>query len=162
MKTTLLSIGVAFLGASSQISADQPKIAATPPVDGVFFIDGWHTTVIELKNGKFRYWFKSDMKGGDVDGLEGTYASENDKIVLKHPKIIPLESNWTVRRIDGIVTLWRSDGLSLKSSKRPAEVTWKSPQLAGLSEPEYIAFTERRKRETVLIREAEPKDRFGR
>ena len=154
MKSTLLSVGVTFLIALGLVSADQPKIAAAPPVDGVFFTHGWHTTVIELKDGKFRYWFSSDMAGSDVQSLEGTYTTESDKIVLKHPKLIPLESNWTVRSIDGVVTLWRSDGCSsLKSSKRTAEETWKTPQIAGLSDAGYKRFAERRKREAELIRE---------
>jgi hypothetical protein len=156
MNTTLLTIAVAFLGASSLVAADKPKIVAASPTNGVFFIYGWHKTVIELKDGKFRYWFWSDLGGSYVEGLEGTYTTEGDKIVLKHQKLIPLMSNWTVRSINGVVTLWSSDGCSsLKSSRRTAEETWKSPQIAGLSDADYKRYAERRKREAELIREGE-------
>lgn len=170
MKTTFLSIGVALLSLTSALSAAPPKIEIASPAEGVFVTYGFgvgHNTVIELKGGKFRYWFSSDRKGADVEGLEGTYTTEGDKIVMKHPKLIPLESNWSVRSIDGVVTLWRSDAIKqldegtlklyssgkqnffrtgggsiLVPSKKTAEEAWKSPQFDILKEAEGKAPNE--------------------
>lgn len=179
MKTTFLSIGVAFLSLTSAFSAEPPKIGIASPAEGVFVTYGFgtgHNTVIELKGGKFRYWFSSDRKGADVEGLEGTYTAEGDKIVLKHPKLIPLESNWTVRSIDGVVTLWRSDAIKkldesdlwnlyqsgkenffrtgggsiLVPSKKTAAEAWKSPQRA-LTEAEHKALTERQDQKAEAV-----------
>jgi hypothetical protein len=155
MKTTFLLIGAAFLSHTIAFSAAPPKIEVASVAEGVFVTYGFgtgHNMVIELKSGKFRYWFSSDRKGSDVEALEGTYTAEGDKIVLKHPELIPLVSNWIVRSIDGVVTLWRSDaikqfdegalklyssgkqnffrtggGLILVPSKKSAEEAWKVP-----------------------------------
>ena len=170
MKTTFRSIGVAFLSLTSAFAAAPPKIETASPPEGVFVTYGFgvgHNTVVELKGGKFRYWFSSDRKGADVEALEGTYTADGDKIVLTHPKLIPLVSEWTVRSIDGVVTLWRSDALKLLEedkldlyrigkdnffrtgngsilvpSRKTAEEAWKSPQFAVLTEAERKALTE--------------------
>ena len=98
-----------FLGAS-----EKPVIETAKAVDGVFFTYGMHNQVIELKKGKFRYWFNSDAKGSDVEGLEGAYKIEGNRVVLSHPKLFDLVANWEVLSIDGVVTLWRSDALKFK------------------------------------------------
>ncbi len=159
MRTIILFISLALLGLPGIASAEAPKVEAASAPEGVFVTYGWHNMVIELKDGKFRYWFSSDVKGADLEGLEGTYSSEGDKIVLTHPKLFPLVSNWTVRSVDGIVTLWRSDALKLSEdgkldlyrmgkdnffrsgggsilvpSKKTAEEAWKSPQTVVLTE----------------------------
>ena len=106
-----LSIGVSALAFGIE---DQPVIKPTKPVDGVFFTYGIHNQVIELKDGKFRYWFNSDCKGSDVEALEGSYKVEGNKVILSHPKIFELTANWDVLSIDGVVTLWRRDALQFR------------------------------------------------
>ena len=96
------------------MASEEPVIATADPIDGVFFTYGMHNQVIELKEGKFRYWFNSDRKGSDVEGLEGTFKIEGNQVVLSHPKLIELVSKWEVLSIDGVVTLWRSDALKFK------------------------------------------------
>ncbi|MGJ8726760.1 MAG: hypothetical protein ACSHYB_19605 [Roseibacillus sp.] len=98
-----------LLGAS-----EEPIIKPAKAVDGVFFTYGMHNQVIELKDGRFRYWFNSDRKGSDVEGLEGTFKIEGNRVILSHPKLFDLVANWEVLSVDGVVTLWRSDALKFK------------------------------------------------
>lgn len=163
MKTTFLSISVAFLTLSSVFSAAPPKIEVASPAEGVFvtysfFVTG-DTTVIELNGGKFRYWHSGKRNASELEGLEGTYTTEGDKIVLKHPKLMTPESNWIFRSVDGVGTLWRSDvikkleagemwnlyhsgkesffrtgeGLILVPSKKTAEEAWKWSKTTDVS-----------------------------
>ena len=115
MKAASLSIGIAVLLQTLSAPAEQPKIEVAAATDGVFVTYGMHNIVLELKDGKFRYWFSSDAGSGEERGnpLEGTYTAEGDKLVLKHDKMIPLEKNWTARSVDGLVTLWRSDAIGM-------------------------------------------------
>ena len=47
-------------GLCAILSATEPTIAQAKPQDGVFFsYTGYTTTVLELKNGRFRYWWES-------------------------------------------------------------------------------------------------------
>jgi hypothetical protein len=157
---------VTFLTGASSAMAEEPRIEKTSPQDGVFVTYGGHNIVLELKGSKFRYWFSSDRLSPDAPAypLEGTFTAADDKVVLKHDKFIPLESNWTFRMIDGVVTLWRSDAMELSSkvgkkfelyslgksnffrigggsilvpTTKTAEHAWKSPQTASLSEDEH-------------------------
>lgn len=116
------------------------------PVDGVFFtFTGYMTTVLELKDGRFRYWFESDAKSDPEPDypLTGTYSVANNVITLDHDQVF--QKQWTCRASDGLVTLWRPDAMEtppaepldmkqLKSSgggniltltHRPAEEVWK-------------------------------------
>jgi hypothetical protein len=118
MKAIASLIAAVFLVTPSSVLAEEPKIEKARPQNGVFVTYGWHTIVLELKNGKFRYWFSSDVKGEVVAyPLEGTYSTTEDKIVLKHYKFIPIESIWTFRTVDGVLTMWRSDAMKLADSK---------------------------------------------
>lgn len=115
MKTLFFAFCLTITSSSSAFAAeDQPIIKPTKPVSGVFFTYGWHNQVIELKDGKFRYWFNSDLKGSDVEALEGSYKVEGNKVILSHPKIFELTANWEVLSIDGVVTLWRRDALKFR------------------------------------------------
>jgi hypothetical protein len=157
---------VTFLTGASSSMAEEPRIEKTSPQDGVFVTYGGHNIVLELKGSRFRYWFSSDELSPDAPAypLEGTFTAAEDKVVLKHDKFIPLESNWTFRMIDGVVTLWRSDAMELSSkvgkkfefyslgksnffrigggsilvpTTKTAEDAWKSPQTTSLSEDEH-------------------------
>lgn len=141
-------------GASLTALAEPLKIEAATPANGVFVTYGYHTTVLELKDGKFRYWFSSDAVLEELKyPLEGSYTTEGDKISLKHEKIYPPQVDWTAKSVDGVLTLWRSDALKILAggkldlygsggkanfllhgggsvivpTKRTAEEAWKSP-----------------------------------
>lgn len=48
----------------TRASAQTPMFPVGEVKEGVYFLNGWaQTTIVELKNGQFRYWFSSDMKG---------------------------------------------------------------------------------------------------
>lgn len=112
MKTLIFAVCLPLAASSSAFAAeDPPIIKPTKPINGVYFTYGWHNQVIELKDGKFRYWFNSDSKGSDVEALEGFYKVEGNKVILSHPQIFELTANWEVLSIDGVVTLWRRDAL---------------------------------------------------
>ncbi|WP_035614953.1 hypothetical protein [Haloferula sp. BvORR071] len=167
MKATILAIGMIFPAAA----ADQAKIAPAIPADGVFVTYGDHSIVLELKGGKFRYWFSSDAKiaGDELKyPLAGTYSTDGDKIVLKHEKIPGLQGEWAARQVDGVLTLWRSDalkihdegkldlyiagkanflragaGLVLVPTTKTADEAWATPQVRTLTEEESKALEER-------------------
>lgn len=112
---TLLAFVLA-IASGITFAAESPKVEVGVPKDGVFLTRGWHSIVLELKGGKFRYWFVSDAKIKGLERkypLEGSYKTEGDKITLEHPTMIDLESNWTVRTVDGVTTLWRQDALEI-------------------------------------------------
>ena len=174
MKTTLLSVGVAFLSHSSAYSDAPPKIEITQPQDGVYVTFGLgHSIVLELKEERFRYWFSSDrIPLEKVEyPLEGSFTVVGDSIALEHKKLIPLSSNWTFRTIDGVVTMWRSDAIKLLTEKRDgldlyasgkenffltgrgsilvptkkaAEEAWKSPQYATTAEAQHKPLSEKK------------------
>ena len=108
--------------------------------DGVYFLDGWaQTTILELKGGQFRYWFRSDMKFGKEPAypLTGTYTNEgsgrisferkvttsgfrvNDKLIEKD---FFQTERWEFMRHQGQVTLWTSNSLASWKEKHPHPV----------------------------------------
>ena len=89
-------------------AADSPTITAAKPQDGVFALGNmFSSTVLELKDGRFRYWFVSDLKTGREPEypLSGDYVFEGETVVLKEPRIY--NRVWTFRTLNGKVTLWR-------------------------------------------------------
>ena len=112
---SLLLLGALALGLTG--CATSPKVSAvTPckPQNGVFFTyTGYMSTVLELKDGHFRYWFESDAKDSDEPKypLSGEYSTVGNTITLKHDKIFPPQSQWTFRAVNGVITLWRPDAL---------------------------------------------------
>jgi hypothetical protein len=98
---------------------DLPTIKSIPPQNGVFVTyTGCMNIVIELKDGKFRYWFESDEKKPDesVYPLTGNYTVSDNRIVLAHPKIHPYR--YTFRSVDGKSTLWREDAIKMDEEGR--------------------------------------------
>jgi hypothetical protein len=115
--------------------------------NGVFFTyTGYMTTVLELKDGHFRYWFETDVKRPKEPDypLTGEYSISSDTITLKHDLVSQRE--WTFRAVNGIVTLWRPEALDgsktdksldlkrlksyglgsiLVATDKPAEELWK-------------------------------------
>jgi hypothetical protein len=68
---------------------------------------------VELKNGKFRYWFYSDVHTGTSIAypLSGEYRISGSTLILDHPDIH--DAKRTIAKIKGIDILWRRDGLDL-------------------------------------------------
>lgn len=108
---------VFFLGVLPRaVAEDDLKIAPAKPANGVYVTStGYMKTVIELKDGHFRYWFESDMKDSDppVYPLTGTYSVDGNSIKLEHAQVGQKE--WTFRTVNGVVTLWRPDALKAET-----------------------------------------------
>jgi hypothetical protein len=109
------------LAAGSVVRAgDALSILPVKPQNGVFVTStGLMKTVIELKDGRFRYWFKSDARSSAEPAypLEGAYSVEGNTIKLEHGKVSQKE--WTFRSVDGIVSLWRPDALKIEADGTP-------------------------------------------
>ncbi len=101
-------------------AADDRVVAPAKPQNGVFFTcTGFMTTVLELKDGHFRYWFESDVKMLDEPNypLTGEYSINGDTLTLKHKQIS--QPQWAFRAVNSIITLWRPDAMdSYKTDKR--------------------------------------------
>lgn len=88
-------------------AADKPTIASAKAQNGVFFTNtGYEFTILELKDGRFRYWFEADKRSNEEPDypLTGEYAVSGDTITLKHDRI--LRRQWTFCAINGLLTLW--------------------------------------------------------
>lgn len=167
MKVSLFLV-VASLMASSAFAAT-PKIIDAEPTDGVFVTNtGYMMTVLELKDGRFRYWFKSDAGFREQPRypLMGEYSVKGNRITLKHERIS--QKHWAVRKVDGYLTLWRPDAIRMQDdpkgylkaytfgienfrrcgteailvlSDRPAEVAWKKPRYVEVTEEQHRELT---------------------
>lgn len=104
-----------LLGSNLFAAEEVPKLADAKPTNGVFFTyTGYMTTVLELKEGRFRYWFESDARAlVDPDyPLSGVYSVTNNTLFLKHDQVF--QKQWTFRTVNGLVTLWRPDAMLFK------------------------------------------------
>ena len=90
--------------------ADKPPVPEpAKPQNGVFMLaTGFSATVLELKDGRFRYWFETDAVSGKEPQypLSGEYALAGDTITFKHEQIH--DTQWTFRTFKGVITLWRA------------------------------------------------------
>jgi hypothetical protein len=102
-------------GLCTVLIADEPTIKSAKPQEGVFFsYTGYTATVLELKDGHFRYWWESTemkMPKEPVYPVTGDYSTLGDTITLERDGIGNLQSHWTFRSLDGAVTLWRRDAM---------------------------------------------------
>jgi len=86
-------------------------------IDGVYVlceeVKGFSGETLELKNGKFRYWFYTDyIVVGDKQPqypLKGAYSVEGNTLVLNNKEIHSPQR--TLDIINGVRVLWRDDGL---------------------------------------------------
>jgi hypothetical protein len=90
-------------GVSSKIPGLE-GVYCTPAEIGMF-----SGTILELKAGKFRYWFYSDVGGGDTPQypLAGDYSERNGVLHLTHELVYQRE--WFPDVVNGIPVLWRAD-----------------------------------------------------
>jgi hypothetical protein len=76
-------------------------------------VSGYSGEVVELKGGKFRYWFTSDVRTGREPDypLNGSYAIAGSTLTLDHKEIHSRDR--TIAVVNGTDVLWRDDGLKL-------------------------------------------------
>jgi hypothetical protein len=85
------------------------------PPEGVYTmcrdVAGFSGETIELKGGKFRYWFYSDVQTGAEPAypLSGSYRISGNALTLDHHQIHDPVRTFAV--VNGIQVLWRKDGL---------------------------------------------------
>jgi len=81
-------------------------------------VAGYSGEVVELKDGKFRYWFYSDVVTDHEPQypLSGNYRISGDTLMLVHDQI-PREER-TIAVVNGVDVLWRDDGLKLWEKER--------------------------------------------
>ena len=95
------------------------RVKSAEPRDGVYFTwTGFETTVLELRDGHFRYWFASDAKSpvDPVYPLSGDFTVAGDIITLIHPQVY--RPKWAFRLVDGLATLWMPEALQEYRSDR--------------------------------------------
>src|SRR3954469_19213374 len=72
-----------FFSLADFVSGQEKPVPLGTVQDGVYFLDGmFQTTIVELKEGRFRYWFRSDVKFGKEPAypLSGTYTRNGGSI----------------------------------------------------------------------------------
>lgn len=88
-----------------------------PAPEGLYLmcreVQGFSGETLELKNGRFRYWFYSDVVTGNEPAypLTGSYSLSGSTLQLNHPGIS--DPKRTLAVVNGVPVLWRADGLDL-------------------------------------------------
>jgi len=134
-----LLVVVLFAGGAIAAPIDEPK--PVKPVDGVYVLgDPLSSTVLELKNGRFRYWFSTDVTSDSLPKMpiSGAFTIEGESVTLNNDKIS--DRHWTFILFRGEVTLWRDNAVQqwakekeldgygiLRPSTKSAEEAWKDP-----------------------------------
>jgi hypothetical protein len=102
--------------------AGQQRIVS--PMNGVeegvyYFNAGLSKLVLELRNGRFRYWYLTDLKIGPEPKypVAGKYLVRGATVQLLHAEL-DLQDVWTFRKIDDVTTLWRPDAIKSWHEKR--------------------------------------------
>lgn len=88
--------------------------------EGVYYFNaGLSKLVLELKNGRFRYWYMTDGGEGTEPTypVTGKYLACGATIQLIHTEDY-LQDIWTFRKIDGVTTLWRPNAIKSWHEKR--------------------------------------------
>ena len=118
------------------------------PMNGVeegvyYFSTGLSTLILELQNGRFRYWYSTDGRGfpEPTYPVTGKYSARGATVQLLHGEL-DLQDVWTFRKIDRATTLWRPNALKswhekrsfdgygvLYVTKRKPEDVWMKPDL---------------------------------
>ena len=121
------------------VSGQETPVPLGTVQDGVYFLDGWpQTTILELKGGRFRYWFRSDMKFGKEPTypLSGVYSNSGGIIffdrnlgtsgIIVNGKLFEKNvfetERWEFMRYRGQVTLWTSNSLASWKERHPHPV----------------------------------------
>lgn len=103
--------------ANAPIPKQNAPVNKAPGLDGVYCtpaeIGGFSGTVLEIKGGRFRYWFYSDLRGGDEPQypLTGEYTLQDGKLTLNNEQVYQRE--WFPDVLNGIPVLLRADALKV-------------------------------------------------
>lgn len=96
--------------------SSQPETPGTPPPEGMYCSSGDDTwifawTFLELKQGKFRYWYETDVPTLNQREypLTGDYSFRDGKLKLNNSKVY--EQEWIADVVNGTPVLWRPKGL---------------------------------------------------
>jgi hypothetical protein len=110
-------------------------------------VEGYSGETIELKDGRFRYWFYSDVETGDEPAypLTGAYTIQGDQLILDHAKVY--RPRRTIAKMRGVDVLLRDDAAELlKKENRlhPYGILLKGdpknrPSIASITSPEMKA-----------------------
>ena len=110
MKTLFAAIVLCLTTAGFSQSAPTPLGSVK---EGVYYFQNMYsTTILELKDGTFRYWFSSDAKGLRPEPtypLSGKYATNGGTVTLPHKEVN--QTNWTFMTFEGKATMWRPSAL---------------------------------------------------
>lgn len=113
----------ALLTAGLAAGCDSAAAPSPPDLEGTYTmcreVRGYSgETVVLKKDGRFRYWFYSDVRRDNEPGypLEGRFRLEGATVHLDHPQIH--SPSRTLDIINGVPVLWRADGLELWSKER--------------------------------------------
>ena len=109
-KNILLSfILVLYSSISLGDTESEYSVEIIPPQNGVFYLsNGYQITIVELKDGNFRYWMSSDVgtwKSSEYP-IKGTYKIENDTVTLISDVDLHSHSKWSFRQINNTKTIW--------------------------------------------------------
>ena len=132
-----------FIAFNSHAADDKPIPEPAKPQNGVFFLaNGYQVTILELKDGNFRYWFASDVVPAKKPNypFTGKYSLQGDRVILKHDQISTHYQQWIFRTLKGVVTLWTPEAIDyynrerdfnpygiLRITEKPAEQVWADP-----------------------------------
>jgi hypothetical protein len=97
-------------------------------------VAGYSGEVLELKDGKFRYWFYSDV-GTDKEPaypLTGTYRISGTTLTLDNDQIYERERSIAV--VNGVDVLWRADGLQLWTGEKRIHPYAVMIRMAGMTD----------------------------
>ena len=93
--------------AAERVATQRPTGSSVVWLDSEVFVlpqeAGFQSERLELKDGRFRYWFSSDVivPNPPQYPIEGYYEFKGDQLVLSSGK------TYTVRTLQGTRTLWR-------------------------------------------------------
>jgi hypothetical protein len=131
MNKLVLSLAIALL--LHPVCGEEVDLAKT---DGVYKmcdeVSGYSGETLELKGGKFRYWFYSDAGGGEETyPMVGKYVREGNKLRIQDERVFSGERVLSV--VNGQVVIWRRDGLKLwreETKIKPYAVLIRVPEMA--------------------------------
>ena len=106
MKPHKFILGVLAAVLAASCGTVEPKDTAGRAGAQVFMLPqeaGFQSATLELKDGRFRYWFSSDVlvPSPPKYPIEGSYEFKGDQLILSGGK------TYTVRPLKGIRSLWR-------------------------------------------------------
>lgn len=122
MKRRILAAALLLLSGAPGCWADERTAALLEAANGVYMmpeeVSDFSGETLELQDGRFRYWFYSDVRSGKPIEfpLTGTYEVRGDKVTLLNKDVYSPER--TLATVQDQAVLWREDGLRYWQSER--------------------------------------------